>query len=391
MSNPLRPRRPVATPDLGKVKIRVGRNAKINHDPAIKRPNFRGYSRIQLEPIHQEFKPLEEKNDIEIKQHQLLRHGDSTDVYNDNNNNHGYSDEKHKNDVHEDENQNEIPADNSLVQRNNDIPTIVEQFWSQLRQHIASQTTKNDNWNHGLQKTNNKVVRVFVSSTFTDFFNEREVLIKKVFPALRENLEPCGIQLIDCDLRWGVPKDSTTEQTILACLEEIDRCFEDNGQPFFIGLISEKYGWVPDKEELPKSISKRYDWIHGASITLMEFIHGAFRTNNPNACYLVRNSNALTNVPEKYKAKFFEKDAYGQHQVQELKNQLKDLYPNQVFDYDGTYSGLETTEGRERVKISGLQEFEKRVFTFLTKAIEDWYPSSFEKERSTDVQITGKF
>ena len=37
-----------------------------------------------------------------------------------------------------------------------------------------------------------------------------------------------------------VPKDSTTEQTILACMEELDRCFEDNGQPFFIGLISDK-------------------------------------------------------------------------------------------------------------------------------------------------------
>jgi nephrocystin-3 len=37
-----------------------------------------------------------------------------------------------------------------------------------------------------------------------------------------------------------VPKDSTTEQTILTCLEELDRCFEDNGQPFFIGLISDK-------------------------------------------------------------------------------------------------------------------------------------------------------
>ncbi|CAF4500555.1 unnamed protein product, partial [Rotaria magnacalcarata] len=62
------------------------------------------------------------------------------------------------------------------------------------------------------------------------------VLIKKVFTALRDEMGPFDIQIIDCDLRWGVPKDSTTEQTILACLEELDRCFEDNGQPFFIGL-----------------------------------------------------------------------------------------------------------------------------------------------------------
>jgi hypothetical protein len=36
------------------------------------------------------------------------------------------------------------------------------------------------------------------------FFNEREVLIKKVFTALRDEMGPFGIQIIDCDLRWGV-------------------------------------------------------------------------------------------------------------------------------------------------------------------------------------------
>lgn len=76
-------------------------------------------------------------------------------------------------------------------------------FWIQLRQHINTERVKPYD-KHGNQRTTNKVVRIFVSSTFTDFFNEREVLIKKVFTALREEMAPFGIQIIDCDLRWGV-------------------------------------------------------------------------------------------------------------------------------------------------------------------------------------------
>ncbi len=58
-------------------------------------------------------------------------------------------------------------------------PSNADDFWVQLRQHIANETVKQPDA-HGSQQTPNKVVRIFVSSTFTDFFNEREVLIKKV-------------------------------------------------------------------------------------------------------------------------------------------------------------------------------------------------------------------
>ena len=76
-------------------------------------------------------------------------------------------------------------------------------FWTKLREHIDTERLTPYE-QHGNQRRSNKVVRIFVSSTFTDFFNEREVLIKKVFPALRDEMTSSGIQIIDCDLRWGV-------------------------------------------------------------------------------------------------------------------------------------------------------------------------------------------
>ena len=47
-----------------------------------------------------------------------------------------------------------------------------------------------------------KDVRIFVSSTFTDFFFEREVLVKVVFPRLREWAAHRKISITEVDLRF---------------------------------------------------------------------------------------------------------------------------------------------------------------------------------------------
>ncbi len=50
------------------------------------------------------------------------------------------------------------------------------------------------------------------------------------------------MELVDVDLRWGVTEEQAERGEIFpVCLEEIDRC-----HPYFIGLLGERYGWVPD-------------------------------------------------------------------------------------------------------------------------------------------------
>jgi hypothetical protein len=84
----------------------------------------------------------------------------------------------------------------------------------------------------------------------------------------------------------------------------------------------------------------------------MEFIHGAFRTHNPNAFFLIRKSeNILKNLPEKYTDKFRDKDELNQKQIQQLKTQLPEIVPPEhIFSYDCFYNGLDSSTGRERVK-----------------------------------------
>ena len=85
-----------------------------------------------------------------------------------------------------------------------------------------------------------RTVRVFVSSTFADMFSEREVLVRQVFPKLRAWCHERRIEMIECDLRWGVPKEATSEVVFRTCLGEIDRSRDDNGNVFFINLLGHR-------------------------------------------------------------------------------------------------------------------------------------------------------
>ncbi len=86
-----------------------------------------------------------------------------------------------------------------------------------------------------------------------------------------------GVEFTEIDLRWGLnQEDSEKGRIIGTCLEEIDEC-----RPFFVGLLGERYGWVPPMEELEKNeeLRKAHPWLEdavasGQSMTEMEFRHG---------------------------------------------------------------------------------------------------------------------
>ena len=54
-----------------------------------------------------------------------------------------------------------------------------------------------------LSEIADRVVRVFVSSTFRHMHAGRDELVKRVFPQLRRLCDERGVSFIDVDLRWG--------------------------------------------------------------------------------------------------------------------------------------------------------------------------------------------
>jgi tetratricopeptide (TPR) repeat protein len=116
-------------------------------------------------------------------------------------------------------------------------------------------------------------VRVFISSTFRDMQEEREELVKQVFPQLRRLCESRGVTWGEVDLRWGVPDEAKAEGKVLPlCLQEIEKC-----RPYFIGLLGERYGWVPKETEIPAVLFETQPWLREhlhQSVTALEVFHG---------------------------------------------------------------------------------------------------------------------
>ena len=99
----------------------------------------------------------------------------------------------------------------------------------------------------------NPQVRVFLSSTFSDFRAEREAIQKIAMPRLRQAFDALGARYDLVDLRWGITEEAQkSHETIQICLEEIRRCQRLSPKPNFAILLGDRYGWQPLPAEIPE-------------------------------------------------------------------------------------------------------------------------------------------
>ena len=100
--------------------------------------------------------------------------------------------------------------------------------------------------------------------------DERDVLVKRVFPELRRRFAGRGPSLTEIDLRWGVTRTEVDEGRLLPiCFAEIDRC-----RPYFLAVLGERYGWVPS--EISAELRQQHPWLDqhaDASVTELEIRH----------------------------------------------------------------------------------------------------------------------
>ena len=123
-----------------------------------------------------------------------------------------------------------------------------------------------------------RTVRIFISSTFHDMHAERDYLVRHAFPELRARCRARQIELVEVDLRWGITRSQAESgKTLPRCLETIHAC-----RPYFLGLIGERYGWIPQRHEIPDWLFIKQPWLQehlDRSVTELEILHGVL--NNP--------------------------------------------------------------------------------------------------------------
>lgn len=177
-------------------------------------------------------------------------------------------------------------------------------------------------------------IRVFISSTFRDMQAERDYLIKFIFPQLRKLCEQRRVTWNEVDLRWGITDEQSSEGKVLPiCLAEIQRC-----KPYFIALLGERYGWIPEK--IAPDLIEQEPWLNthqNQSVTELEILYGVL--NDPgmdeNSLFYFRDPEFIKKLGKEYEHDFIEVpwkediEKYGleeaKKRVQERRKKLEEL------------------------------------------------------------------
>jgi len=179
-------------------------------------------------------------------------------------------------------------------------------------------------------------IRIFVSSTFRDMQEERKYLITKVFPSIRRYCEEREVSLFELDLRWGISEEEAKQGKVFdICLREVRKT-----KPFFIGLLGERYGWIPSEAERKAmaentAIFEDFPWIadeleKGTSITEIEMQEGVLRSEEKMNAFFYFRSSKMETIEE-----FIEKkDSHEANMLLALKKTIKeqDVYPVKEYD-----------------------------------------------------------
>ena len=100
-----------------------------------------------------------------------------------------------------------------------------------------------------------KKLILFVSSTFTDTFKERNVLQEKILPELQRLGTKNNLTVLFYDMRFGIKDESSLDHTTWHCCQDaIMECCHESDGVFFLSLQGDKYGYRP----LPKLIDQKF-------------------------------------------------------------------------------------------------------------------------------------
>lgn len=178
----------------------------------------------------------------------------------------------------------------------------------------------------------NRIIRVFISSTFKDLDVERNYLAKKVFPLIRNQLEKYNITLVDIDLRWGITEEDAKNNKIAKiCLEQIE-----NTKPFFIGILGDRYGWAPDSQMFHEVGIEKLSY-EGLSITEIEIQYGVLRNKEQmHAAFFLRTTSSTADT--------YNETSASKQKLHRLKEQIKrSSYPHFEFT-DAEQLGRQVTD-----------------------------------------------
>ena len=96
-----------------------------------------------------------------------------------------------------------------------------------------------------------RVLKFFVSSTFTDTTAERDAFMARVYPVVRARARMLRVTFEPAEMRWGIRAASNDDnRTEELCMRKLAECKRESGGLFFLSVWADKYGFCP----IPRSV-----------------------------------------------------------------------------------------------------------------------------------------
>lgn len=246
---------------------------------------------------------------------------------------------------------------------------------------------------------------IFISSTFKDMDFERDVIKFRVIPELNRLFRDRRVELQAIDLRLGVnTSNMTEEESERKVLSVCTNCI-DSARPFFIGLIGQRYGWIPPLERW-KEFMERLNpeereilaCTAGCSVTEMEIVYGALSQgsfDSSHVLFYLRDDASYEGLPEELSPAFRDTDPVLRQKLEDLKERVCRLFGERGGEDDRcTFYHLSYVDGH----FEGY-DFERMVTEQLAAQIEletaredaggesTWWAQEKELEESTLLRL----
>lgn len=224
--------------------------------------------------------------------------------------------------------------------------------------------------------------KIFISSTFKDMQNERDLIRNEILPEIENYAMKYGITVNIVDLRWGIntddceDSDEASVKILKTCFDEITLC-----KPFFIGIVGERYGWIPSIDSIKNSIDPSFSNklnFEEKSVTEYEMDFALNTYSDDEASYIFCLRNSITgNLSLKEEEIYFAKNKEDKARIKKLKEKIKKKCPNSYIDYD--------------VKIENdkfdLSYFKSSLITALKKELDKRFAALEQPQNDIDKEI----
>ena len=228
-----------------------------------------------------------------------------------------------------------------------------------------------------------KNISFFVSSTFNDMQSERDLIREKIAPELYGLAAKYGYNIDFVDLRWGINTKDMSETE--ANRKILQTCFDEirKSRPFFVALLGERYGWIPDSEDVLSAYQSSAIDISkddlDKSITELE-IECALRSFP-----FMDRSLFYFRDPIDYGNDEAAKSAFVSHGKEKdkltlLKKRISEKYPNQTFSYNGVWDS-------QAERVTGLENLEQSLIENIKLVIENELANELAPQNSVEESI----